>query len=210
VSSVTDQDEVLLAQAIDGDPAPLRTLLERHGPRVWNEINADIAPHWRSVLDADDVMQVTYMEAFLQIRQLSTRTTAGFVGWLRRIANNNLRDGIKELERKKRPSPAMRVHAPVGGDSHVALVELLGAESMTPSRHVAKDEASRIVSAMLTRLPPDYGTVIRLYDIEGHNIAEVSAAMKRSTAAVHMLRARAHDRLREMLGAETDFFSQTS
>jgi RNA polymerase sigma factor (sigma-70 family) len=207
---VTDHDEDLLARAIRGEAAPLRTLLERHGPQLWQEIHADIAAPWRSLLDADDVMQVTYMEAFLQIRRLATRNTAGFVGWLRRIAQNNLRDAIKELERKKRPSPARRVHAPLGSDSHVALVELLGATSMTPSRHVAELEAGRIINNMLKRLPPDYGTVVRLYDIEGQPISEVAAAMKRSAAAVHMLRARAHDQLRELLGAETDFFSRVS
>ena len=49
--------------------------------------------------------------------------------------------------------------------------------------------------------------MIRLYDLEGRPIAEVAAEMGRSSGAVHMLRARAHDRLRELLGPESAFFT---
>jgi RNA polymerase sigma-70 factor (subfamily 1) len=202
-------DGVLLTLATDGDTGALRTLLERHGARIWTEVDRDIGARWRSALDADDVMQVTYMEAFLRIRDLAARDAATFVAWLRRIAQNNLRDAIKELERKKRPNPAMRVHAPVGATSYVTLVEVLGANTNTPSRHVAQQEAADIIDEMLQRIPPDYAKVVKMYDLEGKPIGDVADAMNRSTGAVHMLRARAHERLRSLLGAETDFFTRT-
>jgi RNA polymerase sigma-70 factor (ECF subfamily) len=205
-----DEDPALLRQMVAGDAQALRTLLERHGPRVWAEIDADIGGQWRSMLDADDVMQVTYLEAFLRADRLEARDTNGFIGWLRRIAQNNLRDAIKELDRKKRPPPRMRVHAPAGEDSYVTLVEMLGTESATPSRHVAQREAAEAIEAMLNRLPEDYGKVVRMYDLQGREIGEVAAAMGRSPGAVHMLRVRAHDRLRDLLGAETNFFTHTA
>ncbi len=197
----------LLLRATSGDMEALRALLERFGPQVWNAINADIAPRWRGLVDADDVMQVTYLEAFLHMDRLAARDGAAFVGWLRRMAQNNLRDAVKELERKKRPNPARRVHAPVGGDSYVTLVEMLGTQSATPSRHVAGQEAARIIEDTLQRLPPDYARVVRDYDLRGVPIGEVAKTMGRSPGAIHMLRARAHDQLRTLLGAETDFFS---
>jgi len=197
-----------LTRAARGDRAALRTLLEDFGPQVWAHVNGNISAQWRSVLDADDVMQVTYMEAFLRIDQCEARDAGAFVSWLRRIADNNLRDAIKELSRKKRPHPAHRVYADGTGDSCVTLVEVLGAGGSTPSRHVARQEAADAVHAMLKRLPPDYAKVIQLYDLQGHEIAEVAAEMGRSPGAVHMLRSRAHDRLRSLLGAETDFFTR--
>ncbi len=202
-------DAALLGRACDGDTGALRTLLESHGAKIWTEVNRDIGPRWRSSIDADDVMQVTYMEVFMRIGQFESRDAAAFAGWLRRIAQNNLRDAIKELERKKRPNPSMRVHAPAGADSYVTLVEVLGATHGTPSRHVAQQEAADILNTMLQRLPRDYAQVVRLYDLEGRPIAAVAAAMERSTGAVHMLRARAHERLRALLGAETNFFTRT-
>lgn len=204
-----DHDARRIEEAVGGSREALRSLLEAYGPQVWNEMRGKIGPAWRASIDPDDVMQVTYIEAFLQIGRLTARDAGGFVGWLRRIAENNLRDAIKELQRKKRPDPSKRVHAPLSDESYVALVELLGAESETPSRHVAQQEASGIVNAMLDRMPPDYARVIRLYDLEGREIAEVAAAMGRSSGAVHMLRARAHDRLRGLLGAEARFFSES-
>jgi RNA polymerase sigma-70 factor (ECF subfamily) len=198
----------LLQKAADGDTDALRALLERFGPQVWNEISHQIGPTWRASVDPDDVMQVTYLEVFLQISRLETREPAAFAAWLRRMAENNLRDAIKELDRKKRPSPARRVHAPVGEDSYVALVEMLGATSGTPSRQAAGAEICGIMEDMLERLPPDYRSVIRLYDLEGLEIADVAKKLGRSAGAIHMLRARAHDRLRDLLGSETNFFSR--
>lgn len=199
-----------LRRATAGDDSALKALLGRHGPGVWAEINSDIGATWRSSIDADDVMQVTYLEAFLTIDRLTARDGTGFKAWLRRIAQNNLRDAIKELGRQKRPNPAKRVQATAGQESYVTLVERLGRTSASPSRHVARDEAARVIETMLDRLPQDYAHVIRLYDLQGQEIAEVAAEMERTPGAVHMLRARAHDRLRSLIGAETNFFTHAS
>lgn len=193
---------------MEGDADAMRSLLEQYGPQVWHETRTNIGKQWQSMVDADDVMQVTYVEAFLHIDKLTAREPAGFVAWLRRIAQNNLRDAIKELERKKRPHPSKRVRAPVTEDSYVGLIELLGVESGTPSRVAARNEAGGLIDDVLNQMPPDYARVIRLYDLEGADAADVAQELGRSTGAIHMLRARAHDRLRSLLGAETDFFSE--
>lgn len=199
-----------LKAASRGDPDAARALLEQFGPRIRAEIDADISAPWRSLIDADDVMQVTYLEAFLQIHTIEGRDEASFVAWLRRIAANNLRDAIKELQRQKRPNPAKRVQPAAGESSYVALVEMLGCTTTTPSRDAAHGELGRIIDGLLAQLPPDYATVIREYDLRGKTIQEVAAAMGRSAGAVHMLRARAHDRLRTLLGAESKYFTHTA
>lgn len=204
---MANEDALLLERAVAGDTPSLRSLLERVGPQIWNDIRGQIGPHYQAMIDADDVMQVTYLEAFLQAEQLAARDVATFVAWLRRVAENNLRDAIRELERKKRPSPAKRLQDPGGEESYVALIERLGNSSSTPSRHAARGEASRIVTAALERLPTDYATALRMYDIEGKAISDVASAMGRSPGAVHMLRARALDRLRSLLGAPGDYFT---
>ncbi len=201
-----NDDATLLSHAAGGDARALRTLLERHGPRVWKEIDRGIGAAWQSLIDADDVMQVTYVEAFLQADRITARNSTAFVSWLRSIARNNLRDAIKELARKKRPSPTQRV-ALSAADSPVGHLEHLAETTTTPSRQAAAGEVQCILSAMLDKLPPDYGRVIRLYDLDGRDIKEVAASMNRSRGAIHMLRARAHDQLRLLLGAEGNFFT---
>lgn len=153
-------------------------------------------------------MQVTYLEAFLRITHLAATDAGQFVAWLRRIAENNLRDAVRILEADKRPNPSKRVTAGRGSDSSFALLEMLAVQSQTPSRVAANDEAVTWLNRALGDLPPDYEKVVRQYDLEGRPVEEVARALNRTAGAVYMLRARAHDRLQELMGGPTRFFSQ--
>lgn len=201
-------DELGLARrAIRGDEEALTALLENEATALRERIASRIGAPWRSVLDADDVLQITYMEAFLRIDRFEPQGAGSFRAWLQQIAENNLRDAIKSLERAKRPDPRKRVHGPPGEQSFVALVEVLGVTSTTPSRQAAGHELQGVLDHALRQLPPDYERVIRMYDLEARPVNEVAAAMGRSGGAVFMLRARAHDRLKEILGSSSKFFS---
>ncbi len=202
-----DSDDELLEQAVVGDASALRTLLKRFGPQVRQSIEGRIGKPWQALLDEDDVMQVAYLEAFLHIDQLTARDAPGFVAWLRRIAQNALRDAIKGFERQKRPGPSRRVQAPVGADAQTTLLSVLGVTTTTPSRHAARSDATESLSTAIAQLPPDYRTVVERYDLEARPAEDVAASMGRSVGAIYMLRARAHDRLRQVLGSGAQFFS---
>lgn len=75
-------------RASNGDADALESLLEQHGPEVERKLT--IGREWRSVLDPADVMQVTYLEAFLSIAQFDHGRADSFQAWLQRIAENNL------------------------------------------------------------------------------------------------------------------------
>ncbi len=198
-------EEELLALAIDGDRDAVGTLLQRYGPQVRNRLAGKIARHWQSVLTADDILQVTYLEAFMHIGRFKPAGAGSFLAWLTRIAENNLRDAVKSLEAEKRPDPRRQVR-PQGDDSYVALIELLGGTSTTPSRHAAKAEVRAALESAIAGLPEDYAKVVRMYDLEGRSASEVADSMGRSPGAIFMLRARAHDRLPDLLGSSTAFF----
>lgn len=197
----------LLERAMSGDRAALADLLELIGPGVRERIVGRISRRWSSLLDADDVMQITYLEALLQIGQFSHGGPEGFRAWLTRLAEHNLIDAVRGLEAAKRPNPAQRVRAPAGADSMSELVGLLGATYTTPSRVAARGEANRFLDDALSRLPRDYERVIRMYDLDGVSIEQVAAQLGRSAGAVYMLRARAHDCLRQAMGTAANFFS---
>ncbi|HEY3232002.1 MAG TPA: sigma factor-like helix-turn-helix DNA-binding protein, partial [Roseiflexaceae bacterium] len=59
----------------------------------------------------------------------------------------------------------------------------------------------------ISRLPPAYEQVVRLFNIQGQSAAEVAQQMGRSVGAVYLLRMRAHQRLREELGSSARYFS---
>ncbi len=124
-----------------------------------------------------------------------------------RIARNNLRDLQRELAAAKRPPQEKRVALDFGQSCVVLIENLTGAEA-TPSRAAASNEARNLLAEALQKLPEDYRTVVQQYDLDGCSVAEVAKSLGRSEGAVYMLRARAHDRLRAMLGTESRFFSR--
>lgn len=203
---MSSDDGGLLSRATVGDRDALAELLNRYGPEVRRRLI--IRPRWQAVLEVADVMQVTYLEAFLRIDQLEARSADGFRAWLDRLAQNNLRDAIRELEAQKRPDPRRQVGRSPKDGSATSLLEALSCGTPTASHVAAGREATEALDAALAELPPIYAEVVRLHDLQGHPVADVAATMDRSPGAVYMLRARALDRLRELLGPESRFFSR--
>ncbi|MBK7406165.1 MAG: sigma-70 family RNA polymerase sigma factor [Phycisphaerales bacterium] len=200
-------DDEIIKRAGTGDPDAIATLLREHGPIVRERIAPKIGRQWSGLVEVDDVMQVSYLEAFVQCPRLTLRDRAAFVAWLTRVAENNLKDAIRSFDRAKRPDPRKRVTGPANEDSYVGLVEVLGVTSTTPSRVAARHEAVSVMDGALAKLPADYARVVRLYDLECRPIEEVARELGRSPGACYMLRARAHDALREAMGTASQFFS---
>lgn len=199
-------DAERLKRAVAGDADALTALLHEHGPRVERALR--IEPAWQAVLEPADVMQVTYLEAFMRIGQFNADKPEAFEAWLRRIAENNLKDAVRGLMRQKRPQPRDRVRPETGENSIAGLAELLGVTVTTPSMNVRKEEAMQVLSEAIDALPVDYAAAVRLYDLEGRSADDVAKELGRSPGAVYMLRARAHERLRGLLGSGSIFFSR--
>lgn len=199
-------DEQLVPRAVAGDEAALTALLECNGAQVRSALQRSYHGRLKGQVELDDVMQVTYLEAYLCIRDFVPAGPKAFHAWLARIAENNLRDAIRKsdaTQRRRADGP------PPWEESCRALVEAR-AGSSTPSRVAAQDEAQHLLEAALRQLPADYERVLRLYDLEGHSGPEVARLIDRSHGAVKMLIARARERLRELLGSGSKFFSHSA
>lgn len=194
-----------IAAARKGDRRALAALLVETAAQVRSSLT--ISPQWQSVLDLDDVMQVTFMESLLRFDQFAGDTPVAFVAWVRQIARNNLLSAVRALGAEKRPQPRRRVPAGRDGDSYTDLCALLGVTSTTPSRVLGQREAREAIETALTQLPPDYAAVIRTMDLEGCSGPEAAQRLGRSRGAVFMMLARSRDRLRDLLGSSSRFFS---
>jgi RNA polymerase sigma factor (sigma-70 family) len=202
-----ESDAQLLARARQQDDNALRELLKRHGHKARSAIHGKIPQKYQTVLELDDIMQVTYLEAFLHIARFDGHTPGEFVTWLRRISQNALVDALRGLDSLKRPDPMQRVGSPDSSDSPL---DRLAESLTTASRHMARDEAMGMIEQSLTQLPETYATVVRECDLEGRSVSEVAADMGRSSGSVHMLRARAHAQLRTLMGPPSNYLTDTA
>lgn len=193
-----------MRHAVAGDHDALSALLREHGPAVESALR--INRKWRSVLEPSDVMQVTYLEAFLHIHDFDLQRPDAFRAWLEQIARRNLADAVRGLSCRKRPDPARRSTCP-GGTDAIEFLDVLAASVSGPSRRIQREEIQDALERALAQIPADYASAVRLLDLQGLSPAEAARLMGRSPGAVHMLRARAHDRLRELLGRESQFFT---
>jgi RNA polymerase sigma-70 factor (ECF subfamily) len=194
---MSDEKTSELARAIEGDLDALTRLLEQYGSVVRQSIRDKIPRQLRSILSEDDVMQETYAEAYLSVRQLNAE--AAFVAWLRRIARNNLLDAIRSFRADRRGRNHRRVTADGIESGAVSLLELLPDQGTTPSQAAMRREWADVLQEALLALPDAYRQVLQLYDLEGRSVSEVSALLQCSPGAVYMRRSRALRMLREAL-----------
>jgi RNA polymerase sigma-70 factor, ECF subfamily len=188
-----EHSTALLRDARQGNPSALDELYRRFGVRVLAFIRVRLGPALRARVDSQDILQATLMKSFDRLGQFEGADGATLMGWLARIAENEIRDQAAFQHRQRRDAAA-----------DVPLDEAASAAS-DPARSVlsdviANEEAARLTEA-LERLEPDHRTVIVLRKFEERSFREVAERMGRSEDACRMLLARAMARLTLVLGA---------
>lgn len=198
-------DDALLERAVAGDGEALATLLEQHGPQVRRSLEGKIPPRWQAVLSVDDVMQETYIDAFLDVGRFDPRSPEAFTAWLLTIARRNLVDALRMLDAEKRGRNRRQAQPRPMQASLTLLYERIAGSRSTPSQHAAREEVVAALRRAVSDLPPAYRTVIELYDLDCRPVDDVAGLLQRSAGAVFMLRARAHRFLAQMLGTRSQY-----
>ncbi len=185
----------LLHRAQQNDEQALTELLQAHDGYLRSGL--EINPKWRGKLSKDDVMQVTYLDACLDLERFRGSTETEFRAWLHTIATNRLRDAVRGLETQKRTAP---------GDRRELESELrIFFAGTTPSRRVNRKEMLELLREFVPKLPEDYAEVVRLRYHEGRSSADIAAALGRSLGSVKLLQHRALRRLRDLFARDGRF-----
>jgi RNA polymerase sigma-70 factor (ECF subfamily) len=198
-----------IAKAVSGDRLALQELLLAQIPELSRQIAAKLPSSLHGVLEVEDILNATFIQAFRSIQKLRQISERSFAAWLRTIAENQLRDALKGLQRKKRGGGQRRLHGPAKNDasSMADLAEMLSANCDTPSGACARHEAVQAIQVGIAGLPDDQRAAIRLHVLEGRSLAETAAVINRTPGAVRALVHRAKQQLREGLGHASQWLS---
>ena len=148
----------------------------------------------RGFQDVEDVVQETCLRAFRDIGDFEYRSPGSFLRWLSAIADHVIADRARYEGRARRAGEMVgfRSESNPGGAEP--------ADSNTPSRLFARQEALEQLIEQLAALPEDYREAIVLARVEGLPTAEVAERMGKSREAVALLVYRAVKRLRALAG----------
>lgn len=183
----------LLERIRVGDEHAFSILFQKYSPRLSVLIHYKLGPEMRSHLEADDILQETFLAASRQLDQFTYRNPGSFMSWLSRITDHIIVDAARYQGRQKRRPVEL---VPLKSESNPYGAE--GVDSTTPSRILARKERLRQVLDRLDSLPEDYRQVILLARIEGLSTGEIAGRMGKSRENVSVLLHRAIQRLREL------------
>ena len=195
--------EKLVEEARTGDRDAQGLLAERFSDRVRSWIVSRLGRRLGRAVNAEDLLQDTWIQAFQAIDRLEWRGEEDFLGWLRTIAEHVIQGEVKRLGAKKRAGDhGIRLQEEMGGDDDrpVTLEAFLHVPSTTASKEMQREERFQRLERALDSLAPDYRKVIRLVSVKGLSIKDAARRMGRSPDAVTMLHLRALRKLRAAYG----------
>ena len=187
-SSELPVDSELVTAAVAGDRVALERLLLAHYDNLERRIGAKLPQRLQSTQAVEDILQLTFLQAFRDIGRFEQRADATFGDWLARIAENRLCDTIKQHDRKKHGGDFRRIEDAVRDDSRLlSLWEWIASDDTSPGSVAARGEALHALQVALAALPCDQREAIRLRLLEGKSLEEVAAVMRRTSDAVRGL-----------------------
>ncbi len=173
----------LLQEARGGSPEALARLYDHVGARVLAFIRLRMGRSLRARVESRDILQATLLKSFERLDQFAGDSSASLMGWLTRIAENEIRDQADFHARRRRAAaadvPLDAGHLEAQASARSALSEVIAAQ-----------EAERLAEA-LESIEPDYRDVIVMRKLEDRPFKDIAARLGRSEDASRMLLARA-------------------
>jgi RNA polymerase sigma-70 factor (ECF subfamily) len=192
-----EADLLDLPAAAQGDRQALARLVSAHRTQMQRSISRRIPPDLRGLLDADDVIQETYLTALSSIRALLPAWQGSFCRWLHTIARRRLADLVKSQRRGKRRRSVATASQDCDPLAHVA------GTIDSPSTLLDRADWARLLCEALINLPDRQREALRLHYLEGSAIADVAEHFGASAGAGGMLCNRALRRLRKVIYEQT-------
>lgn len=203
-----NRETKLIQEAVAGDRTALSQLLLLHHDTLQRHIARQIASASLAVVQAEDILQQTFVRAAHGIKSFEVRGPGAFRGWLKTIATNLIKDAQKRQHRERRGPRIQGRPSALSDDGSVAMVvERLAADHTPPPKRVQNRESIRRMRAALASLPEEQRDVIERYYIQNESLEQIAAATGRTKGAIRGMCYRARKNLRGMMGESSLYFS---
>lgn len=193
-----DRTQVLLDLARGGDPAAFEELFNRHRAKLQRAVALRMDRRVAARVDAADVVQEAYLEAFKRLPAYLRRQEMPFYLWLRWIA----REKVLALHRRHLGAQkrAVMYEAPLlPADSSVEFISAIAGRGPSPSQVLAKAELTERLRLALGRLDDDERELIVWRHFEQLSARETAQLLQITEAAAGKRYIRALERLRTIL-----------
>jgi RNA polymerase sigma-70 factor, ECF subfamily len=185
----TMSDSLLVLAAQSGDRRAFGELCERYSNRILPRIYR-ITRNWE---DAEDVLQESFLRAFVHLKSFEGRSS--FSSWFTRIAVNS---ALLLLRKRRR----VEISIDSGyGDSESAQCWEPRDYSENPESRYARCEREELLRTTICRLPSCFRTVAELHHSDEYSTQEIACALGISVAAAKTRLHRARMRMRASLSA---------
>jgi RNA polymerase sigma-70 factor (ECF subfamily) len=192
LNTSASQDHELVQALLRRDPKAADQLVDRHGARIHRVAR-------RFLADPRDAEEVTQDVLLTIIREIQTfKGEAAFSSWAYRITANAAYGKLRA--RRTRPEVSLEPFLPVF-DGEGRYAQPVSDWSRDLDDPAVAGEAKAAIEQSLSRLSPEYRTVIVLHDVEGLPNEEVAAILGLTVGAVKSRLHRARLFLRKRLSA---------
>jgi len=176
--------------ALRHDPEAFSRLFARFAPRLRLLVEARLGRHLRRRIAADDILQVTFLEAFRTLDRFEDRGPGSFYRWLGYLAKQRVIDAARHHGAAYQD---MRrdLTAEGGEGERGALLRQLAASVSTPSGRAEVTELRTRIAEALHELPDVHRNVLIQHDLEKRTYEEIGRDLGKSKAWVCGKRAEA-------------------
>jgi RNA polymerase sigma-70 factor, ECF subfamily len=193
--------EQLLRRARTWDRHVLGQLLELYRNYLELLARLQIGRRLQGKVDASDLVQETFLEAYAAFAQFRGTTEEELMSWLRHsLASNIASVGRRYWGTQRRDLRLERELANELDESSRVLDQGLMAKGSSPSHQAARKEQGVLLADAMRQLPEHYREVIILRQLEGLSFPQVAKRLGRTVDGTKKLWIRALARLRLGLG----------
>jgi len=183
----TQSDGELIAATKQGEGTAFEILVKRYQKRIFS-VAIGIS---RNTEDAEDIVQQSFMKAFVHLETFSGKSS--FSTWLTRIAINEAFMHLRKIHARRVVSP----HEMRDADKNDSPLDIPDASACVEERY-ARLEKARILSAATSELTPEMQRTLRL-QLEDRTVTETAKIMRVSVSTVKARLFRARSKLRPVL-----------